>query len=81
MQFWVSDKAAMWDRIVRDHQLRPFSMDQVSSWAFADFVFGMDYDVMSSLNRCRLAGFHDTIDTADMFIRYLDGYRAARVLP
>lgn len=81
MQFWLGDKGAIWDGIVRDHQLLPFTMDQVSSWAFADFVFGMDYDVMSSLNRCRLAGFHDTIDTARMFINYLDGYRAARVLP
>lgn len=81
IQFWLGDKGAIWDNIVRDHQLRPYSMDQVSSWAFADFVFGMDYDVMSSLNRCRLAGFHDTIDTAAMFINYLDGYRAARVLP
>lgn len=81
MQFWLGDKAAMWDDVVRKHQLRPFKIDQVASWAFADFVFGMDYDVMSSLNRARLAGFHDTIDTAELFIRYLDAYRAARVLP
>jgi len=81
MQFWVGDKGEVWDRIVEKHQLRKFRMDEVSSWNFADFVFGMDYDVMSSLNRCRLAGFHDTIDTTAMFLRYLDAYKAERVLP
>ena len=81
MVFWLRDKGPVWDEIVRKHQLRPYAIDQVARWDFADFVFGMDYDVMSSLTRARLAGFHETIDTTEMFLRYLSAYRAARVLP
>jgi len=81
MDAWMRDKGAVWDEIVRKHQLRPFKMDQVARWMFGDFVFNMDYDVISSMTRARLAGFHDMIDTPAMFIRHLDGYRAARVLP
>lgn len=81
MEAWMRDKAPVWDEIVQKHQLRPYKMEEVARWMFGDFVFGMDYDVISSMTRARLAGFQDTIDTPAMFIRHLDGYRAARVLP
>jgi nucleoside-diphosphate-sugar epimerase len=81
MEFWLRGKEAVWDGIVQKYQLRPLKMEQVARWAFGDFVFGMDYDVISSMNRARLAGFQEMEDTPAMFLRHLNAYRAARVLP
>jgi len=41
----------------------------------------MDYDVISSMTRARLAGFQEMEGTPAMFLRHLNAYRAARVLP
>lgn len=78
---WMADKGPLWDEIVRKHGLKPYSIDQVASWGFADFLLGWDYDVISSMTKIRQAGFHRTIDTEDMILEQLAEHRARRILP
>jgi hypothetical protein len=52
-----------------------------SSWAFADFVFGWDYDMFADGSKARRAGFHEYAETSAMFFRLFDEFRKAKVIP
>jgi nucleoside-diphosphate-sugar epimerase len=78
---WMADKEPLWQSIVARHGLLAQPLSAVARWDFLDFALGLQHDVACSMNRARLAGFHDTEDTTAMFCRHLDAYRAARILP
>ena len=78
---WMADKEPVWDRIVRHHKLKPRRLDEVALWTFGDFVFRQSCDVISSMTKIRSAGFHDTVDTEDLYLEILRQYREARILP
>lgn len=78
---WMADKGPVWDEIVRLHGLAPHPLDRLASWAYADFVLARDFDVISSMTKIRLAGFHRTVDTEEMMLEHLATYRADRILP
>lgn len=78
---WMADKAPVWEEIVRKHDLRPVALDAVASWGFADFLFGCDFDVLSSMTAIRKAGFHRIVDTEEMMLEQLAHYRQERILP
>jgi nucleoside-diphosphate-sugar epimerase len=78
---WMVDKEPVWDRIVRRHKLKPRPLDQVALWTFGDFVFRQSCDVISSMTKIRAAGFHDAVDTEDLYLAFLQQYREARILP
>jgi nucleoside-diphosphate-sugar epimerase len=78
---YMADKGPLWDAVVRKYGLRPIPYDQVVSWGFGDFIFHSEFDNISSTIKARRAGFHDCIDTEDMFIDFFDQIRANRVIP
>jgi nucleoside-diphosphate-sugar epimerase len=78
---WMRDKEPVWTRIVAKQGLEPRRLDQVALWGFGDFVFGQDYDVVSSLTRLRRSGFHEVIDTGEKLLGQIQQYRDARILP
>jgi len=78
---WMADKGPVWDEIVEQHKLRPMSLDSIAQWDFADFLLGWDYDVISSMTKARKAGFQEFVDTEEMILSQLNGYREAKVLP
>ena len=78
---WMADKEPVWDRIVRHHKLRSRRLDEVALWTFGDFVFRQSCDVISSTTKIRNAGFHDTVDTEDLYLEIVRQYRKARILP
>lgn len=77
---WMADKEPVWERIRARHGLA-LPLGQVASWDFADFVLGLDHDVLSSMAAARGAGFTGFSDTWAMAARQVEAYRAARVLP
>ncbi len=78
---FMSDKAPLWDRVVARHGLRPYSYREIVNWAYGDFVFTPEYDVISSTSKARRYGFHESVDTEEMFERIWDEMRADRILP
>ena len=78
---WMADKAPVWDEIVSQGGLRFSSIDNVAAWDFADFLLCWDYDVISSMNKARKAGFEQFRDTEEMIFSQLNGYRQMKVLP
>jgi hypothetical protein len=79
---YMADKEPVWEAIVRKHGLQPLPYAQVASWPFADAVLRlMEFDNMMSTIKVRRAGFHDCIDTEEMFKDFFAKLRKDRVIP
>jgi nucleoside-diphosphate-sugar epimerase len=78
---FMRDKAPLWDALVEKHGLQPLRFEQVAAWPFGDYVFNCDWDVMSSVTKSRLHGFHAVVDSEAMFERLLARFRAERIVP
>jgi nucleoside-diphosphate-sugar epimerase len=76
----MADKEPVWDRLVERHGLR-HGYSEVSSWPFGDAVLGWDYDFFADGSKARRFGFHDYVETAEMFPRMFADLRARRVIP
>lgn len=77
---WMADKEPVWNEIVKKHQLVSRPMADAVTWGFGDFVWGLEHDVVSSVAKLRLSGFHDTVDTEAQLLAHLQRYREGRLL-
>ena len=77
----MADKAPLWDTLVKQHDLQPYRFEEIVAWPFGDYVFGCDWDVMTSVTKSRQHGFHDVVDTEEMFVRLLRQFRTERIVP
>ena len=78
---WAADKEGAWSSILARHGLKNTSLSEIASWSFADFFIGQDYDVASSTDRLREAGFQHEIESGKVFFSILSEYRRLRLLP
>jgi nucleoside-diphosphate-sugar epimerase len=78
---WMADKEPVWQRIVKKHGLKPQPLANVALWAYADSQLAQDYDVITSTTKLRRSGFHEIVDTEEMFVAHLARYREAKILP
>ncbi|MGF7163158.1 nucleoside-diphosphate-sugar epimerase [Rhodoligotrophos appendicifer] len=76
---------AIWDRIVERHSLARNSYKSVvPSWQFADYLLGYGQRPNPhhvSTIKIRKAGFHECVDTEEMFLGLLAELQRRRVLP
>lgn len=77
----MADKRAAWESIVRRHGLSSPAYENLITWSYGDFVFRSDWDIMSSMNKARARGFHQTLDTESEFFRLFDVFRERRLIP
>jgi len=77
----MADKEPLWNAMIERHGLVATPYSDVSSWAFGDFVFAWDYDVISNSSKSRRAGFHEYVDTEAMFLRIFQDLRDQRLIP
>jgi nucleoside-diphosphate-sugar epimerase len=77
----MADKEPLWDAMVERHGLVATPYSAVSSWAFGDFVFGWDYDVIADTSKSRRAGFHEYVESEAMFLRIFQDLRDRRLIP
>jgi nucleoside-diphosphate-sugar epimerase len=81
LQDVMADKEPLWDRMQTEHGLAGTPYADVSSWGFADFVFGWDYDFFADGSKARRAGFHEYVETEQMFYRLFEQLRRRRIIP
>jgi len=81
LQEGMADKEPLWKQLQADHGLQPTSYQEVSSWGFADAVFGWDYDFFADSSKARRAGFHRYVDTEAMFTGIFADLRRRRIIP
>ncbi len=77
----MTDKEDLWNRMIEKHGLAKTPYKDVSSWGFGDAVFGWDYDFFADGSRLRRAGFHEYVDTEEMFMRVFRDLRERRIIP
>ncbi|HSD55016.1 MAG TPA: SDR family oxidoreductase [Burkholderiales bacterium] len=77
----MADKGPLWDRMIEKHGLKPYRYEDIVAWPFGDYVFACDWDVMSNVTKSRQYGFHDVVDSEEMFVRLLGRFREERIVP
>jgi nucleoside-diphosphate-sugar epimerase len=77
----MGSMGGLWRAMTEKYGLKPFDYAQLVAWPFADYVFGCDWDVMSDVTKSRRFGFHDVVDSEEMFTRLLRRFRAERIVP
>ncbi len=78
---YMADKGPLWQRMTEKYKLQPVPYDHLVNWAFGDFIFNSAFDNISSTIKARRHGFHDCIDTEDMFAEFFAKMRQMRVIP
>ena len=81
LQEFMSDKAPVWEAMVARHGLKPYRMDQLANWQFADYALSNEWDILSSTTKARLHGFTEAVDSAAMFARLFDLMRKESIIP
>ncbi|WP_232807147.1 SDR family oxidoreductase [Geodermatophilus chilensis] len=77
----MADAATVWPEIAAEHGLVESDINRIASWWHTDSDLGRDIEVLTDMNKSRKAGFTETRDTRDSFFRYVERYRAARIIP
>ena len=78
---YMADKGPVWDTVVKKHGLRAPPLQQIALWAYGDYQFRPDWDIVSSMQKARTLGFTETLDSADMFARQFENYRKEKIIP
>ena len=77
----MADKAPLWEHMVERHSLKRYRFEELVAWPFGDYVFACEWDVMSDVTKSRRHGFHDVVDSEEMFVRLLTRFRQQRIVP
>jgi len=77
----MADKGPLWQSIITKHGLLPTPLADLVSWGFGEFVFRIEYDVFADTTKARRCGFHDVVDTEEMFERQFRELRRRKVIP
>lgn len=78
---FMADKEPVWAEIVRRNGLRENPMSRLANWAFANYAFSNDWDVMSDTTKCRKFGFMEFIDSEEMFLGHFQALRDMKIVP
>ena len=77
----MADKAPVWRRIAERHGLVEADLDRLVGWAFGDFIFHTETDVISDVSKIHRAGFAERLESRSSLLDALDSLRRQRVLP
>ena len=78
---YMTDKEAVWQRLIEGHTLIPQSLEQVAMWSYWRHLWKPYWDIVSSRTKARQFGFHDIVDSEAMFFRMFDHFHVAKVFP
>jgi nucleoside-diphosphate-sugar epimerase len=77
----MADKEALWNEMVKKYELATNSWKEVADWAYADYAFAPHWDVVLDTTKLRKFGFHDYVDSEEMFFRIFNEFRRIRFIP
>jgi nucleoside-diphosphate-sugar epimerase len=81
LQTVMADKERVWANIQNKFNLNQHTYQELSAWAFGDVVFSWDYDFFADGTKARRYGFHEFIDTEQMFFNLFDELRDNKIIP
>jgi nucleoside-diphosphate-sugar epimerase len=74
-------RAAVWREIIARNRLVDTPYERMALWRYGDFIFTPDWDMMSSTTKLRQLGFHEVIDSGQMFLAFFDEFRRRGIIP
>ena len=77
----MSDKASIWERIVKKNKLQATPWTEIAAWPFLDGWLNTDFDMVQSTIKIRRAGFTGCIDTHESIVQHLGHLREYRLIP
>ena len=77
----MADKAPLWESLIAEYGLQNISYDQLVSWAYGDFVFTPEFDIISSMTKARQYGFNSIVDSQTMFLRQFVELQENKIIP
>ena len=77
----MADKGPVWRRIAERHGLVEPDLEKLVGWAFGDFIFHTETDVISDVNKIHRAGFVGRMDSRASILAALDSLKRKRILP
>lgn len=73
--------APIWDRLASAQGLIEPRYEKAVGWGFGDFVFKSEFDLVSDMSKIRLAGFGETVDTAEALNAAIRRQQKAKIIP
>ena len=77
----MADKGPIWDGIVEKNGPQKYRYEDIAAWGYPDGVFASYYDIVSDTSKARRFGFHDPVDSEEMFLRMFADFRRDRIIP
>jgi nucleoside-diphosphate-sugar epimerase len=77
----MADKQPVWARLVAAQGLSDAPYERAVGWAFGDFVFHSDFDLVSDMGKIRRAGFTESVDSLEALVGAIRRLQEAKVLP
>jgi nucleoside-diphosphate-sugar epimerase len=74
-------KEPVWRSLVERHDLVPTRLSARVLWPYADYLFAPEWDIISSVSKARRLGFHESVDSAQMFLELFESFRRDRIIP
>lgn len=81
LQTVMADKEPLWKSMQEKYSLTQHLYQDLSAWGFADAVFSWDYDFFGDGTKARRYGFHEFVETEQMFYQLFDELRRTKVIP
>ncbi|MBB3103310.1 SDR family oxidoreductase [Azomonas macrocytogenes] len=64
----MPEQAGAWRQLAEQHGLQPMPYEKLVGWAFGDFVFNTEFDMVSDMGKIRRAGFTEAVSSEDCLI-------------
>lgn len=77
----MPDKAGLWREIAKRYNLIQDDLEKLVGWAFGDFIFHTENDIISDTNKIYRYGFTERVDSTASLLNALDSLKRQRVLP
>ena len=74
-------RSSVWRDVVAKNGLINTPYERMALWRYGDFIFTPDWDLMSSTTKLRRFGFHEVIDSQQMFLEFFDDFSRRRIIP
>lgn len=71
----------LWEEMQEKYSLQNIPFDKLAAWPFGDFIFNVEYDVMSDTNKVKQFGFTEVVNSDDMFCELLREFQEQRLIP
>ncbi|MDB5841578.1 MAG: NAD-dependent dehydratase [Herminiimonas sp.] len=78
---FMADKENIWQQLVARHGLQPTGLHSLVQWPYGDYVFSIQWDVVSDMAKARRDGFADQNDSKKMWVDSFDFFRRQKLIP